>query len=213
MLIWQHRSPQESNILVWSIDEDAAYYLSQLQMSDYDQDQLHAFQSEGRRLQWLASRFALRSVLETPDFIDMRKDDKGKPILHNMEAHVSLSHTNKWVAAISNRNATVGIDLELKREKIERLANKFVNEEEWKNVPEADNRQMHLLTIWSAKEALYKLYGAKELDFRDHMQLGEFKVAAEGSFKANIKKDDFYAELLVQFKWFEEHVLTWVEQL
>jgi hypothetical protein len=41
------------------------------------------------------------------------------------------------------------------------------------------------LAIWSAKEAIYKSYGRKEVDFQKHMQILPFEISAEGVISAN----------------------------
>lgn len=205
------QSDNKSHIIVWKIQEEQEYFLDRLQMSEYDNQQLHTYQTIPKRVQWLASRYVIRRLVDTPEFIDLQKDKFGKPILKNQEGHVSLTHTNAMVAGIINKNCHVGIDLELIRENIDRVAHKFVNDTEWTGVPEQEKRIEYLITIWSAKEAMYKLYGSKMLDFRENMIIDPFTIADEGVMKARLHKDKFDKNLEVKFRFIEDHVMTWVE--
>ena len=48
------------------------------------------------RLQWLCSRYALKQLIETDTYVELKKDAYGSPFLHEMDYHISLSHTQSW---------------------------------------------------------------------------------------------------------------------
>jgi hypothetical protein len=45
----------------------------------------------------------------------------------------------------------------------------------------------HLCVHWCAKEALYKLYGERELDFREHILVLQPPSGHEGDFRGRIR--------------------------
>jgi phosphopantetheinyl transferase (holo-ACP synthase) len=107
----------------------------------------------------------------------------------------------------------VGVDIELITPRINRVAEKFLNEGEMHFFNEdyvlfleqwgmkGRMQQEFLTLIWSAKEALFKWYGLGELDFKRHMQLtGNIRV--EGDW---IKLPFVFEKDLDIMAW----VLTW----
>lgn len=87
----------------------------------------------------------------------IEKDANGKPVLKNSEAHLSISHTQQFAAVMFSRNKAVGIDLENINPKVERIAHKFLREDEINAIDE-EEKIGKLILYWSAKEALYKLH-------------------------------------------------------
>jgi 4'-phosphopantetheinyl transferase len=93
---------------------------------------------------------------------------------------VSLSHSGEWVAALLAAPGTaLGIDVEVVRDKAQRIARKFLNETELAALehdrlhhtgsPDSILEQYSLL--WSAKETLYKLASQRGIIFRDNLLL------------------------------------------
>ena len=98
---------------------------------------------------------------------ELVKDTDGKPHLQDSLFFVSISHTVGYAAAIAHPRPC-GVDVQRIVPRIRQLARKFVNdEEEARLTTEQELVQLHL--IWSAKEALYKAYGKRQLDFRQHL--------------------------------------------
>jgi len=103
-----------------------------------------------------------------------------------------------------------GIDLEKIDQRIARVKHKFMNKSEFDFA--GDEKQIELQTlIWSAKEALYKVYGKKELDFKDHLQIYPFNINQNPThtFFGTIKKDDFHQKHLIHFQILNNIVLTY----
>lgn len=164
-----------------------------------------AFYAEQKTLQWQASRNALEALdVQTES---MEKDEYGKPFLPNSQKHISLSHCKQFAAAIVSKH-TVGIDIEEITPRVERIATRFVNPVEWPIVHEND-RLTALYLLWSGKEALYKLYGKKAVDFHDHMVARPFTVERRGVFYMEFLKEKpiLYA---MEYEVFENHTLVWV---
>lgn len=102
----------------------------------------------------------------------------------------------------------VGIDLETIRPAIQKIAHKFVNEKEAKDIP-LEHKNEHLHVIWGAKEVLYKIYSKGDVDFRKHMNVDSFQYKNAGSVQARFHKKDFDKTFNVQYEKLEERMLAW----
>jgi len=71
----------------------------------------------------------------------------------------------------------VGIDMELQREKILRIADKFVDTEfEYLKTDVLEEYVKKLTVIWGAKEAIFKIRNEKGISFKDHIQVEDFSL-------------------------------------
>ncbi|HQQ93013.1 MAG TPA: 4'-phosphopantetheinyl transferase superfamily protein [Bacteroidia bacterium] len=98
--------------------------------------------------------------------VQLTYDNNNKPHLLNREGHISISHSHDKLAIILNAKEETGIDIELIRDKVQRIQHKYLNAGEQER---AGGQTEKLITYWAAKECLYKLYGKKEVDFIRHL--------------------------------------------
>lgn len=87
-----------------------------------------------------------------------------------------------------------GCDLQVRVEKMGRIAPRFLHPTEQQHVlqfdADAQTDLQHL--FWTMKEALYKTYSFKELDFKEHIHVGPFDWDGfEGTCTGYIRKGDF----------------------
>jgi phosphopantetheinyl transferase len=80
----------------------------------------------------------------------------------------------------------VGIDIEQVHPRLHKVAHKFMNPREGGAEVEKLSTD-HLCLHWCAKEALYKLYGRRNLDFREHIQVLQPPVGHQGDFRGRIR--------------------------
>ena len=74
-----------------------------------------------------------------------------------------------------------------------------------------DNVQQILL-IWTAKEAMYKAYGQKEIDFKEQMKVWDFEYlsnAQAGEFKGSLTVDENLFLFDIEFRRKSPYILTW----
>jgi phosphopantetheinyl transferase len=164
-------------LAIWKIDESLATLSALYGPINQDLDALENTKIESKKLEWLAARLALKSLLPNEGF-EVRKDEFGKPHLNLSGLEISISHAKGYGAAALSTRGPVGIDIEYERPQILRIAHKFLNpsEQAW-----ASEDTKHLTQIWSAKEALYKLHGRTELIFAEQL-----KVNSPNPFGASI---------------------------
>lgn len=166
-----------AQIGVWQIDEEAGELYSALKLSAAEEALYASFRTEPRRLQWLAYRRLLREMTGPCD-VHIRYDEAGKPFLTDLSWHISVTHTGSFSGVILSKTVRVGIDMEKIRPRIEHVREKFLSDEELAAIPV--NCRLEYLTLgWCAKEALYKLYGYRSMDFRENMRL-DFPDHLEG---------------------------------
>lgn len=146
--------------------------------------------------QWLAARVLLHQLLAEafaapPGSIWLSNAASGRPQLCGAvppAAAVSLSHSGEWAAALVNTAGPVGVDIELIRDKAQRLASKFLS------APETAAAALtptpaHYTLLWSAKETLYKLANQRGLIFKTQLLLGTFVAAGAGTIPGTLLVD------------------------
>ncbi|MFC6224103.1 4'-phosphopantetheinyl transferase superfamily protein [Hymenobacter artigasi] len=184
---------------LWHLTETPAELWAGLPNAATYQLLLPATADPKRQAQWLAGRrlaHALFGELPTPLAPEtvVRNDATGRPWLAGAPANtvVSLSHSGEWAAALLAQDGRAGVDIEFIRDKAQRLAGKFLAENEWAHaraatpVAEAD---AHYTLLWSAKEALYKLAARRGIIFRQQLLLHEFSAAESGEIPATLVLD------------------------
>jgi 4'-phosphopantetheinyl transferase len=137
----------------------------QIRLGMLDMDQF-TYQNQGKEkriLEGLGSRFLLAEMLNPTGF-EIVYDKYKKPYLRDSQFKISISHSHQWLVIAISCNEVVGVDIELVREKVERIKHKFATEQE---LVFAKNDHMKLTFLWAAKEAIYKAYGKKAVDFKD----------------------------------------------
>ena len=138
-----------------------------------------------KRLEWLAGRALIKTLLERCDvaYQGLRKDEFGKPFLKRQPHQISLSHSYPYVAAQLDKHQSVGIDVEQPKEKLRQVAARVFSTGE---VKDAGDDLVKLCVYWCAKEALYKIYGRRNLLFTDHLQVMPFTLTAAGILTGKI---------------------------
>lgn len=192
---------------IWEIEEPEAYFLQQLKLSE--KESTYFAQLKGKRgIEWLASRLLLHQMSGRAVRGNLIKDEYGKPFLENSSFHISLSHSHEMAAVIASP-LIVGIDIQRLVAKIERIAHKYMRDAEMESL-EAASRLAHLHVYWGAKEALYKAYGRKELDFKKHIFIEPFNYdLANGKCSGKIKKGNFEAKYDVYYERINDYILVY----
>jgi len=164
---------------VWKIEEGEEELLSGLQLKQHELDFLASLNNTKRLLHWLSTRLLLRTLLNTDDYIDCRMDEHGKPYLANSSYSISLSHSYDYAAVMIGKTRSVGVDIEQVKTKIHRIQQKFLSPPELAQSNVKDNTQ-GLYICWCVKEAVYKWYGKKGLEFRKHIHIQPFEISDIG---------------------------------
>ena len=196
---------------LWKIEENPEELEKQLQLKEHELSVLRSLQGQKRNLHWLATRVLLRKMLSTEEYIDCKADENGKPVLVNLPHKISLSHSYDYAAVMISLSREVGIDIEIIKEKIDRVKHKFLSNEELAFIEEKHKLE-HLYACWCAKEALYKLNGKKETSFKDNIHLKPFIYQSSGAIKSAISKEGQTQRFLVNYRKFGTYMLGYVSE-
>ncbi|MBK8627498.1 MAG: 4'-phosphopantetheinyl transferase superfamily protein [Saprospiraceae bacterium] len=178
-LILQSKIEPEGVFGIWRVTEDDAFFLQNLDLYSIEIEELKLLKAR-KRTEWLSSRYLLHLLSERSIRGACLKDEYGKPYLENSSYHISISHSSDYTAVIGSIRL-VGIDIQVIVPKILRIASKFINDNEWKYIPTTD-AMLYFHVVWGAKEAMYKAYGKKQLDFKKDMEVKPFIFNANGFF-------------------------------
>lgn len=170
---------------IYRISESSGELLEELSPDKDDRCLLDSFSNDQKKKEWLAGRITLRYLAREYglSYEGIRKDPLGKPYLRGHEVEISLSHSYPYVAAILDPDQDVGIDLEQPKEKLHRVAPRFLSISE---LEDAQNDIRKLCILWCAKEAIYKIYNTKGLIFRDNIFIEPFTRNQSGVLTTSI---------------------------
>jgi 4'-phosphopantetheinyl transferase len=214
MAIVLHENIEPSGAIgLWDIEETEEWFLAHLQLAPAEQKQFKRLRG-GRRLEWLAARQLVHRMsgrLVRGPFV---KDEYGKPHLTDSPYHISISHSHGLAAAIAAPRL-VGIDIQRLTPKLRRLAARFMRKEELGTMGQEPTDLQRIHIYWGAKEALYKAYGRRSLDFRDHIALDPFEYQNEGGTARGriCKETQAPLEFEINYRRFNEHMLVYVQQI
>ncbi len=135
-----------------------------------------------REIERSGTRFLLAELTQDAE-VQIEYSPQNKPYLKNKKAHISISHSHDKLAIIFNIRENTGVDIELIRDKVKNVQHKFLSERE---LSLATGDPEILTTFWAAKEALYKVYGLKEVEFIKHLLISNYTPT---SMEGHIKMD------------------------
>ena len=167
-----------TTVYIWKIEEDFNTLLSSLKdvpkhtskLTQNSLNRLDHMKSELHRRGFMSVRHLLAAAGYTDH--DLYYDTQGKPHLTDHK-HISITHSYTFSGIIVS-DEKVGIDIEMQRDKILRIAHKFTPLEEYSTLANADAIIRKLTIVWGAKESLYKLYEQEGLSFLKHIDVQDF---------------------------------------
>ena len=122
------------------------------------------FQNERRRSEHLAWRRVVRRELGRG--ISISYNEVGAPEVDAPNTHISVAHGAGCVAvAISDQR--VGIDIESRERDFARASSRYMSEHE----AQLSTKEWWPAAVWTAKEALYKLFGRRGVELRDELKI------------------------------------------
>jgi phosphopantetheinyl transferase len=158
-----------TSVLVWKISEPLKE-LKKIALSDASLKRLSQMRSEIHQKGFVSVRHLLKMVGYADK--DLCYNSDGKPHLNDGK-HISISHSFDHAAIIIG-DREVGIDLEKNREKIIKIAGKFIGTENVYLTP--PYRVKQLTRLWAAKESLFKISPEKGLSFKEHLSIAPFDL-------------------------------------
>jgi phosphopantetheinyl transferase len=181
-----------TEILLWKINESLAELSAEVTLNPKNQQRFNGMKSELHQRAFLSVRKLLQLKGYT-DF-DLEYDQFGKPHLKDGK-HISISHSHEYATIIISDEIT-GIDIELQRDKIIRIADKFV-EPEWEFLDKENQEHIRKLTvIWGVKESIFKIRNEAGISFKDHIHVHPFEIKDQSGIA-----DLHFQNSVIQFKY------------
>lgn len=209
-LVYHKELDPSASFAIWKIEESAEELLAQLQLKHHEISYLDTLINGKRNLHWLSTRVLLRTMMNTDEYIDCQVDSSGKPFLINFPHQISLSHSYDYAAVMVSKDKAVGIDIELIKDKIERIAHKFMSKEELFFI--GQDRIEQLYACWCAKEAIYKLHGKKNISFLEDIRISPFQYRGSGSFQSSLDTGKQLNNYTVHYDKFEGYMIGYVSE-
>ena len=181
-----------TEILLWKITEPLSELSTEVTLNPKNQERFNGMKSELHQRAFLSVRKLLQLKGYT-DF-DLEYDQFGKPHLKDGK-HISISHSHEYATIIISDEIT-GIDIELQREIIIKIAPKFAEKE--LEFLDKDNQEYirKLTVIWGVKESIFKIRNEAGISFKDHIHMLPFEmVDLSGT------ADLYFQNKSIQFKY------------
>lgn len=209
MSLYLNRNIDNDTILgIWEIEEIVSWFIARLQLNDDDLQIINRYKSGLRKLHWLSTQILLRHLLNSKKKVEINYDQHGKPHLANSKYKVSISHSNKFVA-IQLSKTYAGIDIQQIAQKIERIAEKFMNTQEINSLRK-NNYIEQLYVYWGAKETLYKIYGKRTLHFKENLLIEPFEYKGKGVINGSISTSEIKETYSLHYEKISDYMLVYV---
>ncbi|MCF0173102.1 MAG: 4'-phosphopantetheinyl transferase superfamily protein [Bacteroidales bacterium] len=200
----------EAVIYVWEITETEQELMRMCSIPNDELEELSMIGSEARRKEKLAVRALLGEIFDEKVYLGHH--DNGRPFLHNSAQEISISHTRRFVAIITHRDESLGIDIESLDRNFDKVQTHVLSEDEIDDLSEREeSRNLQLAIIWSAKEAIYKRMSLSNVDYSDQIEIERFSPRDEGTLDAVFThKDGSELEFELEYMVFDGHVMVWL---
>lgn len=206
MPLYQRINISEStSIIIWKIEESEEVLMSGVEMHPSDNERFERFSNPKKRNEFLALRQCLIEYFGKNPPVHYNED--GKPFLKN-GYHISFSHTDGFAGMIVCSKNPVGIDLELFRDRIKRIAHKFIRTEEKESI-QKETEVPHLTLYWGAKEVMVKITGNRRLNFINELAVNPFPYQPDCKTSGTIQTSDYQKKISLFFKSIDSLHITY----
>ncbi|MDG1503846.1 MAG: 4'-phosphopantetheinyl transferase superfamily protein [Flavicella sp.] len=192
---------KHTTVFLWKISEPLDE-LMRIPLIDSSLQRISHMRSEVHKKGFVSIRHLLKHAGYSDS--DLYYSATGKPHLKDGK-HISITHSFDYAAIAIGSNA-VGIDIEKNREKIKRIAPKFLGTE-MRFVNSTSSADV-LTVLWGAKEALFKCSFLEGLSFKKHISINPFELKDRqtgGCIKTDTAKETYQ----IFFEPIEEFTLVY----
>ena len=205
MPLYRTNNHGDLTVGVWKVDETMEQLRSMFHHFSIYEEGFSRFTAEKRKQEWLAVRVLLKELCGAEKRIAYLPS--GKPYLEDGSMHVSFSHTKGYVAVAIHPFKEVGIDIEQYGTRVQKVASRFIREDEQISIASGDE-VYGLLLHWSAKETLFKLMKEEAVDFVKHLHILPFQTQESGTFQACEYRSGQGQQFHIHYHTHPDYVLT-----
>jgi phosphopantetheinyl transferase len=165
----------------------------------------NTFALESRYQQHMATQLLFNHLFGAGEGL-LQYHSTGKPYVYGSELHhVSISHSGVRVTMMKSGHAC-GVDIERIHPRVEKVKHKFLNDDELVAVNGAPT--FTVVQYWTAKEAMFKVYGSQEVFMRNNIVVS----AVNGDEAcAELKDRDLTLKRRIVFRVVDDMLLAWTE--
>lgn len=194
-----------TQLLVWKITESLEELWASVDLKSICTDRVAGMKSEEHKKGFLSVRKLLKEVGYS-DF-DLYYGPDGKPHLTDGK-NISITHSYSFSAIIVS-TGNIGIDMEIRREKVIKIADKFMEKEfEYLDPTHLVDYTRRLIVIWGVKEALYKMFSRKSLSFKQNINVHPF-IMEDSKGTATVNFIDINDTYTFYFEEIEDFTLVY----
>ena len=206
MLIRKEVIEEDCLLGIWEITETREQLLEIL--SPENQREAYKYllniKSKKRVLEWLSIRVILQIL--TNDNKTVKHTSQGQPYLSDNSYQISISHSRDYAVVLLHKHKKVGVDIENYSNRILKIEKRFISSDEY---IDPENRILHLILHWCAKETLYKLMNSTKIIFKEHLIIKPFKIHEKGFIKASESLTDDKANFDIYYEVNKDFIITW----
>ncbi|CAM3980871.1 4'-phosphopantetheinyl transferase superfamily protein [Flavobacterium antarcticum] len=191
-------------VLIWQITESFEDLFDEVYLKDISLVRVNNMKALSHQKGFLSIRKLLQEVGYSDE--DLFYDETGKPNLLDGKL-ISITHSFEFSAIIVSEKIA-GIDLEMQREKIITIAEKFMDTEFDFLPKEKDVDFIQKSTvIWGVKEAIFKIENQVGISFKDHISVFPFEMS-DGKTSAILTFGTEVKEFSIQFEIVENYIIV-----
>lgn len=174
--------PEGHRLAFWHCTESVDELEAILPFHAGDETEKSKLRHPKRALEWYGSRAALRIGLGTEETVHYLEN--GKPYLAG--SAMSLSHCLPVTGALMHPTIG-GMDIQVANPKLAVIREKFTHDSEWAWMQGRKDELDCITLLWSAKEALFKVYG-EQLAFAEQIRIDAF-VPGQSELTAKVFRE------------------------
>jgi len=190
---------------LWEIEEDFDTIFAKVSLDEDESNTLYSFKNIDRQIEWLSVRALLNDL--TAHESKIIYNQAHKPFLSDNSFNISISHSKKLTSILLGKHKQVGIDLEFMSHRINKIAHKFINDNEYITSNKAFE-QLHLYIHWCAKEAIYKICDKKNINFKENLTIKPFEIEHEGQMTGIHHDEDIHDEFTLKYQVRDNYVIV-----
>lgn len=195
---------QSAEVFIWQITESFEDLFDEVYLKDISLVRVNNMKALSHQKGFLSIRKLLQEAGYSDE--DLFYDETGKPNLTDGKL-ISITHSFEFSALIISQQVA-GIDLEMQREKIITIAEKFMDTEYDFLPKEKDLDFIQKSTvIWGVKEAVFKIENQVGISFKDHISVFPFEMA-DGKTSAILTFGTQVKEYKIQFEIVENYIVV-----
>jgi phosphopantetheine--protein transferase-like protein len=196
-------------LAIWHITETEEELKEIASAPTVEQEDIEQMSAHQRRLESYAVRALLKEIFDERVYIGYEED--GSPYIKNTHYEISISHSGKFACIYIHEDANVGVDIESLLRDFTAVEKKILSPDELDYLTEKHKHEQ-LALIWSAKEAIYKLMGERNINFSQQIKIEKFiPHDEEGNLSAIFTDSDGTEhELELHYSIFDGYEMVWV---